>query len=472
MASLGRAQVASVSARVETVPVPSSGDAADDMVVWVHPVTPASSLVIGTDKHSGLAVYDLSGAQLQFLPDGDLNNVDLRYGFRLGPSEVALVTSGERSQNLLATYLVDPSLRRLRNVAARSIALGFNVYGCCMYHSHVTGEYYFFGNTDTGHVEQWRLFDNGAGRVDAARVRTFEVGSITEGCVADDENGWLFIAEENVGIWRYGAEPGAGTARVLVDRTGAPGHLTADVEGLSIYYAAGGGGYLLASSQGSSTFVVYDRAPPHGYRQTFQITANVALGIDAVSGTDGIDVVNLALGPSFPSGLFLAQDDSNPGANQNFKLVAWQDVAAAANPPLLVDPVYDALGVHRPATWAYRNGSGVNPSILVNLAPPAIGTTWQSDLDCTGLAPGLALLAWFTRPGAGLFFGPTAEVLVDPTSPLLIAQSAPHSGNVVRFALAVPADLYLCGYRFSLQGASLGGPALVLSNAIDLTIGQ
>ena len=87
MASSIPAQVASVAATVETTPVPSSGDAADDMVVWVHPTTPSASIVIGTDKHAGLAVYDLTGSQLQFLPDGDLNNVDLRYGFRLPPAK-------------------------------------------------------------------------------------------------------------------------------------------------------------------------------------------------------------------------------------------------------------------------------------------------------------------------------------------------------------------------------------------------
>ncbi|HEU4420858.1 MAG TPA: phytase, partial [Planctomycetota bacterium] len=295
---------ASVMPTVETAPVPSSGDAADDMVVWVHPTTPNLSLVIGTDKQSGIGVYSMSGTQLQFLSDGDMNNVDLRYGFPLGSTSVALVTAGERGSNVIAVYAVDPGLRRLYDVSAQPIALGFDVYGSCMYHSQVTGDYYVIVNSESGYVEQWRLFHNGNGRVAATRVRTFNVGSQTEGCVADDENGWLFIGEENVGIWRYGAEPGAGTSRVQVDTTGSGGHLSADVEGLAIYYTAGGGGLLLASSQGNNRYVAYDRNPPHAYRMSFQIVANSALGIDAVSDTDGIDVVNLPLGPAFPSGAF------------------------------------------------------------------------------------------------------------------------------------------------------------------------
>jgi len=43
-------------------------------------------------------------------------------------------------------------------------------------------------------------------------------------------------------------------------------------------------------------------------------------GIDAVGGTDGIEATGAALGPAFPHGLFIAQDDSNGSRNQNFKL--------------------------------------------------------------------------------------------------------------------------------------------------------
>ena len=347
VAPAGRAQTATVSASVETDPVPDTGDAADDMAIWVHPNVPGLSLVIGTDKDAGLAVYDLSGDQRQFLPDGELNNVDLRYGFPLGLAQVALVTSGERSADLLAVYAVDPITRTLQNVAARDIALGFQVYGCCMYRSQDTGEYYFFGTAENGVVKQFRLFEAAGGGVDAQLLRTFDVGGTCEGCVADDENGWFFVSEENVGIWRYGAEPGDPTGNpLLVDTTGGGGHLTADVEGLSIYYSSGGAGYLLASSQGNNTFVVYQRAAPHNYLLTFQIGSGS--GIDAVTETDGIDVTNRGLGSAFPGGLFVAQDGSNPGGNQNFKLVGWPAIANAATPPLIVNPNYGAPGPSEP----------------------------------------------------------------------------------------------------------------------------
>ena len=483
MASSIPAQVA--SATVETTPVPSSGDAADDMCVWVHPTTPSASLVIGTDKDAGLAVYDLTGSQLQFLPDGELNNVDLRYGFRLGSAEVALVTSGERSQNVLAIYAVDPIQRRLHNVAAHPIPLGFDVYGCCMYRSHVTGDYYFFCNSSDGHAEQWRLFDDGTGHVDALRVRTFEVGSTTEGCVADDENGWLFISEEDVGIWRYGAEPGAGSARVQIDSTGGSGHLSADVEGLSIYYTAGGGGCLLASSQGHSRFVVYDRAAPHAYRVTFQIGANQALGIDAVTGTDGIDVVNLGLGPAFPSGVFLAQDGNNQGGNQNFKLVPWPAIAALTNPPLPIDSLYDALGVHRAATAnAYGAGCG---SPALGFVPDASGRPVLGQTGSATIVDAPTTFAAVAMGWSNLSFGPLPLPLpLDSIgmSGCSLLQSAdilglgtlPLSASTCSFSLAIPGVPSLIGMHLYLQAYAIAPGVnplqIVISNGIDWVLGD
>ena len=125
-----------VAAVVETEPVPSSEDVADDPAIWVHPSDPAQSIIIGTNKDGGLAVYDLAGKQLQYLPDGEMNNVDLRYNFPLGGQPVALVTAGNRSNDSIALYQINSTTRHLENVAARIIQVGINeVYGSCMYHS-------------------------------------------------------------------------------------------------------------------------------------------------------------------------------------------------------------------------------------------------------------------------------------------------------------------------------------------------
>jgi 3-phytase len=127
---------------------------------------------------------------------------------------------------------------------------------------------------------------------------------------------------EDVAIWRYGAEPGAGDARVAVDVAGVTGHLDADIEGSRSTpdrtTPATSSPRARATTATSST----SAGAAHEYRLTFEIGANAALGIDAVSDTDGIDVTSAKLGNAFPGGVFIAQDGTNTGANQNFKFVS------------------------------------------------------------------------------------------------------------------------------------------------------
>jgi 3-phytase len=290
----------------------------------VHPTDPAQSTIIGTDKQGGLAVYDLEGREIQYLANGLYNNVDIRDEFLLGGTPIALVTANDRATKRIAIYRVNPSTRLLENVSARAIRTS-GLYGACMFHSSRSGKFYYFGTRKVdGLVEQWLLFDDGAGRVDAKLVRTFVVGSQTEGCVADDEQRKLYISEEAVGIWKYGAEPHQDDSRTLVDSTGAGGHLDADVEGLAIAYEPDGSGYLIASSQGNDTFTVYRRDTDNAFVKRFQIVAGSS--VDGVTKTDGIDVTTSPLGSLYPYGLFVAQDDENDDGNQNFKLVPWQRI--------------------------------------------------------------------------------------------------------------------------------------------------
>jgi 3-phytase len=328
--SAGDRVLAQVTAIAETDAVPSRGDAADDPAIWVHPTDSALSTVIGTDKRGGLAVYELSGRQIQYVAGGRIVNVDTRPGFPLDGTPIDLVTAGDRSNQTLAVHAVDPLTRELRDVAARPLRVGIRVYGSCMYRSSLDRRFYAFIGSKSGEVEQWLLFDDSKGRVDARLTRSFDVGTDVEGCVADDELGHLYIGEENVGIWKYSAEPGGGIERRLVDGVGG-GRLTADVEGLTLYYGPRGRGYLLASSQGSSDYAVYRREGNNDYLVSFEIvTGN---GIDGVTNADGIDVVSESLGPKFPCGLFVTQDDRNDRGNQNFKLVSWQDVERSLHVP-------------------------------------------------------------------------------------------------------------------------------------------
>ncbi len=169
-------------------------------------------------------------------------------------------------------------------------------------------------------------------------VRSFDNGNTSEGMVVDDHLARLYVSEEDVGIWRYGAEPGDGSSRVLMDSIVATGgHLVNNVKNTAIYYKSDGGGYLVASSQGSGgSFQIYNRID-NAFVGEFRVTGGVN-GVDGVNGQDGIDLTNFNLGPAFPQGLFVTQDHDNTNAgngnsgNQNYKYVPWQSIANAFSP--------------------------------------------------------------------------------------------------------------------------------------------
>jgi 3-phytase len=319
-------------ATVETEAFPSggtfdNGDVADDSAIWVNPSNPALSAVIADNKDlvsGGIAVYDMRGKLLQFRQEGPIGNVDLRQGFPLGGHRVVLVGANKRSNNTIAFWVLNPATRQLTPVDARDVLTLSPNYGFCMYKSPRSSKVYaFVSQAGGGHFEQYELVDAG-GRVDARKVRSFNIGSQTEACVADDELGHLYVGEEDVGIWKYGAEPTAGAARTQVDRVGG-GHLVADVEGLTLAYGANGTGYLLVSSQGDSAIAVYERAGDNAFVTRFSIAGNGS--IDAVSSTDGIDVTSANAGPRFEHGVLVAHDATNSGAsNSNLKYTPLEQI--------------------------------------------------------------------------------------------------------------------------------------------------
>ncbi|AEI44027.1 3-phytase [Paenibacillus mucilaginosus KNP414] len=323
-------QSARVLPSAETDAVASGSDAADDPSIWVHPSDPAKSMIIATNKDGGILVYDLNGRQKYSYETGRMNNIDVRYGFKLAGQTVDIAAATNRTTNSIDIFAIDKSTGALRAVSGTPIVSSMSeVYGFSLYHSLKTGKYYALVLGKEGEFEQYELFDNGKGAIDGKKVREFKLATQSEGIVADDEYGRLYIAEEDAGVWLYGAEPGDGDVRETVAAVDGV-KLTADVEGLTLYYAEDGDGYLIASSQGSSSYAVFDREDGE-YEGSFVIAD--APGIDGTSETDGIDVLGFGLGSQYPKGLFIAQDDENlqDGAviNQNFKIVKWDAISDA-----------------------------------------------------------------------------------------------------------------------------------------------
>ena len=386
----------------------------DDPAIWIHPAIKANSLVITTLKKGGLDVYDLNGKLLQFIkpapaPEcqqgaadcdnkgGRFNNVDLIYGFKLGDEVVDIAVASDRGLDKLAIYRIDIDTQgkaAITDITATDVPLiftqnqqevndGATAYGLATVQTDKAMA--FVTQNGTTRIEQLELFDNGNGRIGYRAMEklvfpsqfsvndgsswtpcTDEDGELPhfEGLVADPTHNALYLAQEDVGIWRVRLDQPTDQASwnlfAKVRKFGVPysrtwdqeeneyaceldfrhgtqnDNLWADTEGLTLYDGANGKGYILASSQGNNTVAVYDRIT-NNYVGSFTVADGK---IDAVNETDGMMVVNVNLGEKFPQGLLVMQDGQNvydqnqSGAGRsstNFKYVSWEDVAKSMN---------------------------------------------------------------------------------------------------------------------------------------------
>jgi len=310
-----------------TDPVRDACDAADDPAIWVHPDRPEDSLIIGTNKQRSLNVYDLTGALIDRRDHlGAPNNADVRslHGRHL------VVASDKDDTELELFELIDNTLIRVAGAPLPANA-DDELYGICLYEAP---EALFAFTTDkSGLIIQYRLDWGRESEAALTEVRRLSLPSQTEGCVVDDAAGRLFAGEEDVGIWSFDAHPDGAVDGQLIARTGADGELTADVEGLAVYApkdAPETTGFLIASSQGDSSYAVFDRSPPHAFRGRFQLAFDGTL----IGDTDGLEVTAVPLGDAFPRGLLVVQDGfirDAKGARryQRFALVSWADVETA-----------------------------------------------------------------------------------------------------------------------------------------------
>jgi myo-inositol-hexaphosphate 3-phosphohydrolase len=287
----------------ETTAVVSSGDAADDPTIWVNELDPAESRIIANDKKGALNIYRLDGSLVTSLYTGTFwGNSDVRGDL------LAVARSGIKLYTVTAS-----SLGQIGSIKTSG-------EGLCMYQSGT--DLYVFTVTRKGVVRQFKLNDL---RTGGTLVRSFSLGSEGEGCAVDDEAQALYISQEDVALWRYGANPSDGTARIVVDTVVPEGRIRPDAEGVTLT-----GNRLIVSSQygaarSKSYFTVYTR-DTNEYVAAFRITDGVSS--DDCDGTDGISTYEGYLGPSYPFGLFVCQDNDNslPGSSghQDFKLVRWE----------------------------------------------------------------------------------------------------------------------------------------------------
>jgi 3-phytase len=316
----------------------------DDPAVWIDAVNPSRSLIVGTDKierRGGLYAFRLDGGIAQVVTPLDRpNNVDVEYGIALGGERVDIAVATERKQRRLgvwrvdATGLTDVSAKGGIPVLAGEIGEAAEPMGIALYRRPSDGTVFAIVAPKTGgateYLWQYRLEDDGSGRVKGTFVRRFGAFSCTgatpgesgeiEAIVVDDALGYVYYSDERCCLRKYHADPERPDAAVELVAFGQD-DFQQDREGLAVYARSDGTGYLVAVDQipGESVLRFYRREgePDEPHRH-----ALIHSTPTSADDTDGLEIVSTPL-PGFPDGLVVMMNSGT----RNFRLYRWEDVA-------------------------------------------------------------------------------------------------------------------------------------------------
>jgi 3-phytase len=321
-----------VAPRVVTTPARYD---TDDPAIWVNRADPAQSLVLGTDKDvdGALMVFGLDGVERKDLSVRGIlrpNNVDLAYDIELGGQKVDLAVVAERYAQRLRVYTL-PDMRPVDGGGIPVFAgeRARDVMGIALYRRPADGALFAivsrsdFGAPRDGYLHQYRLVDDGTGKLHGIFVRAFARWSgkkEIEALAVDNELGYVYASDETHGIRKYLADPAAEDAEDELTTFGTTG-FARDHEGISIYPTGPGTGYILVSDQQANTFRIFPREGTPGNPHDHPLLAVVKLSTDESDGSD----VTAAEISGFPGGLFVAMS-----TDRTFQFYAWDDIAAAA----------------------------------------------------------------------------------------------------------------------------------------------
>jgi len=281
----------------------------DDPAIWVHPLKPESSLVLGTNKVSAaeggaLYVFGLDGKIRQIFSGLDRpNNVDVS-------GSLAVVT--ERLKSQLRFFRITDSPKPLVEAGALRVFVGevgdFAAPMGVAFYQRPHDKALFVvvsrkSGPKEGYLEQWRLNSVGT-NITGKLIRRF--GSYSgkkeiEAIAVDAAEGLVYFADEGFGIRCWPADPDvpdANRERSVFARSGWKG----DHEGIALW-----GDYVVCTDQIPGGSLYYGFAKSNPTQPEFVIRG----GADD---TDGIEICALPLGQRFPNGILVAM---NSGA-KNF----------------------------------------------------------------------------------------------------------------------------------------------------------
>ncbi len=270
----------------------TSFDDIGDAAVWMNPGTSGGDLLAVALEGDGLALFDHHGQLLQHDPVRSVLGADIRYNIATPDGRrIDLLAVGLPDEEAFGFYGIEPE-RDEPLTYLGSLPATIEPESVCLHKNVTTDELSVTGVSGSGFVVQYKLRYDGGGVVSAVTgdtgqpvpVRRFSAGGELSDCIVDDETATLYVAEEEVGVWAYGAGAEDVKGRRLVDSVYPLGRLE-EIEGLDLIYGAAGTGYLVVADEGVG-FAVYERGGDNPHVTTFQVEGfpeakALAIGSDA-----------------------------------------------------------------------------------------------------------------------------------------------------------------------------------------------
>ena len=278
-------------------------------------------VIVASGDLGGLELFGLDGQPIQTIAGGEIHAVDAR-----SDEQRTLIAALDRQAGRLRVFARDSASGAVTPIDAREIKLGFSGEGLCLYRSARDNALYAYAMGRNGELDQWLLYPAADGMVDGRVVRRLRLASEAKFCVADDKTGALYVAQQDVGVWRYDADPESDPIPVIVD-INRLGRIASEVGGLALVDGGPSASFLIAANNGASDYNVYDRNAQDRWVGAFRLDGGPAIEEPA-----GLFATRAPVGAAFPSGLLLVADDANRRAD--VKIVTWSDVAKTLNLPL------------------------------------------------------------------------------------------------------------------------------------------
>lgn len=313
-----------ITPTVVTQPLPHD---TDDPAIWIHPTNATKSVIVGTDKDTdgGLYMYDLKGTILKkSIALQRPNNVDIAYGLKVGESTIDIAVTTERETNKIRVFAM-PDLEPIDNggIPVFEGETERDPMGIALYTRPSDGAVFAivgrkFGPSGT-YLWQYQLKGSSNGTVGAELVRKF--GNFSgkkeiEAIAVDNELGFVYSSDEQVGIRKYYADPAKNDNTELA--IFGQKDFKSDHEGIAIYKNSATTGYLLVSNQQANTFVVFAREGTNGNPNQHLKVAEVST---STIECDGADATSVNLGPQFPKGMLVAMSNGMTFHYYNWEVI-------------------------------------------------------------------------------------------------------------------------------------------------------